>query len=1035
MSLDERTETQMDDLAEVLDPTLADHAPRTAARPPQGWRENARATLREARDFKAIAASPYGLAPAITLAAISFFQRFDTAAFSYTGPEIARDLEINVGDIISIQILVGTVAVFAAILAGYYADRHRRVPFVTIGTMISGIFSGVTGFAQSFRGIATPRVIDDVSEVASSVPRFSLLADWYPPTVRGKVFALLGTLGRAGTLLVPITMGTVVVVWGWRWAFFGTAVPLALAGAASAIFLWRREPVRGYFEKKAMGASEEVALEEDEPQSFGEAWRTVWGVRTVRRLVVADIFSGAAAEMVGLYFLFFQAEKYGLNSLERGLIALPSVVFALMGGFIGGGLVDRFTRENPSRVLVVLGSFSFIAAFSPIVYVFEPPLIVIVVASIPFAFGAAMIGPASGVVYAQVIPPRIRTQGLQISALSVLGATVVGMPMARAIHGEYGYGEVFMFSVPLAITGGIIAITAAKFFELDMRTAFRAAMADEEWRRAKASGSSKMLVCRGIDVHYGGVQVLFAVDFDVEEGEIIALLGTNGAGKSTLLRAISGIAQASGGAIVFDGRDITYMPPNEIVARGVVHMPGGRGVFPELTVRENLLLANWLTEDQEEISIAMAEVLEIFPKLRGRLDVAAGQLSGGEQQHVALAQALLSKPKLLCIDELSLGLSPTAVAELLDVVRELHRRGITIVVVEQSINVALSIAQKAVFMEKGEIRFIGETADLLERPDILRSVFVKGAGSGGGTGRARRTDEDRRALELGQARPVLEVVGLTKHYGGIAAVHDVSFTLHDGETLGLIGPNGAGKTTIFDLISGFQPIDSGVVRLDGVDITGWSADARARDGLVRRFQDARLFPALTVEETVLMALERHLEVRNTVLLGARVPQARRAEKRLRARADRLLELFELGSMRDKFVRELSTGLRRIVDLACVMAAEPKVLLLDEPSSGIAQVETENLAPVLRRVRYETGASILIIEHDMPLISKVSDELIALELGQVVVQDVPSVVLEHPRVIEAYLGTDEATISRSGVNTGTQRARRPAEPLTTDDTTD
>ncbi|MGQ0434044.1 MAG: MFS transporter [Microthrixaceae bacterium] len=1034
MTVDQRS-VDAGHVTDLIDPIITDVVVQAPSQQPQGWRANVRQTLRDARDFKALAASPYGLAPALTLAMISFFQRFDTAAFNYTGPEIARDLEINVGDIITIQILVGTVGIFAAIVAGYYADRHRRVPLVIIGTILSGIFSGFTGFAQSFRGVATPRVIDDVSEIASSVPRFSLLADWYPPTVRGKVFALLGTLANAGALLVPIVMGTVVVTWGWRWAYMGTAIPLTIAGVVAGILLWRREPVRGYFEKKAMGASEEVASEEDEPQSFGEAWRTVWGVRTVRRLVVADIFSGAGASVVGLYFLFFSAEKYGLNALERGLTSLPAVVAAVFGGFIGGGLVDRFTRENPSRVLVVIGTYSLIGAFAPIIFIFEPPLLVIVVASIPLGFGAAMIGPASSVVYAQVIPPRIRTQGLQISGLSALGAVLVGLPIARVIFGEYGYGEVFLFSVPLAIVGGIIAMTSAKFFELDMRTAFRAAMADEEWRRAKASGTSKLLVCRGIDVHYGGVQVLFDVDFDVEEGEIIALLGTNGAGKSTLLRAISGIAQASGGAIVFDGRDITYMPPHEIVARGVVHMPGGRGVFPELSVRENLLLANWLTEDPEEIAVAVAEVLDIFPKLRGRLDVPAGQLSGGEQQHVALAQALLSKPKLLCIDELSLGLSPTAVAELLDVVRELHRRGITIVVVEQSINVALSIAHKAVFMEKGEIRFIGETAELLERPDILRSVFVKGVGSGGGTGPARRSGTGDRALALGEARPVLEVEGITKHYGGVAAVHDVSFTLHDGETLGLIGPNGAGKTTIFDLISGFQSIESGVVRLDGVDITEWSPDARAREGLIRRFQDARLFPGLSVEETLLMSLERHLEVRNTVLHGLRVPQARRAEKRLRARADRLLELFELGSMRDKFVRELSTGLRRIVDLACVMAAEPKVLLLDEPSSGIAQAETENLGPVLRRVRYETGASILIIEHDMPLISKVSDELIALELGQVVLQGPPREVLEDPRVIEAYLGTDEATISRSGVATGTQRAARRAAPPDIDDTTD
>jgi branched-chain amino acid transport system ATP-binding protein len=157
-------------------------------------------------------------------------------------------------------------------------------------------------------------------------------------------------------------------------------------------------------------------------------------------------------------------------------------------------------------------------------------------------------------------------------------------------------------------------------------------------------------------------------------------------------------------------------------------------------------------------------------------------------------------------------------------------------------------------------------------------------------------------------------------------------------------------------------------------------------------------------------------VKSALLSAAQLPNARRAEKRVRLRAERLIELLELGAYRDKFVKELSTGLRRIVDLACVLATEPQVLLLDEPSSGIAQAEAEGLAPLLRRVRFETGCSILIIEHDMPLISKVSDELIALDLGALVVRGEPDAVLNDPRVIESYLGTDESAVQRSGAAT-------------------
>ena len=174
-----------------------------------------------------------------------------------------------------------------------------------------------------------------------------------------------------------------------------------------------------------------------------------------------------------------------------------------------------------------------------------------------------------------------------------------------------------------------------------------------------------------------------------------------------------------------------------------------------------------------------------------------------------------------------------------------------------------------------------------------------------------------------------------------------------------------------------------------------------------------MFGSLTVFETILVALEQRLEVRSTFLSAFGAPQARRAERRLRLRADRLIELLELGAFRDKFVVELSTGLRRIVDLACVLAAEPRVLLLDEPSSGIAQAEAEGLGPLLSRVRFETGCSLLVIEHDMPLISSISDELLALEQGQLIMRGTPDEVLNDDRVIEAYLGTSEAALRRSG----------------------
>jgi len=180
---------------------------------------------------------------------------------------------------------------------------------------------------------------------------------------------------------------------------------------------------------------------------------------------------------------------------------------------------------------------------------------------------------------------------------------------------------------------------------------------------------------------------------------------------------------------------------------------------------------------------------------------------------------------------------------------------------------------------------------------------------------------------------------------------------------------------------------------------------------------------MTVAENIAVALERHLEFRDPLAAALGLPAVAAVEEEVAWSVHDLIELLGLGAFRNKFVSELSTGSRRIVDLACVMAQQPRVLLLDEPSSGVAQRETEELGPVLRRVRDATGCSMIVIEHDMPLVSAISDELIALELGAVIAQGSPQDVLRHPRVIESYLGTDEAAIKRSGARSAHRRGPR------------
>lgn len=537
----------------------------------------------------------------------------------------------------------------------------------------------------------------------------------------------------------------------------------------------------------------------------------------------------------------------------------------------------------------------------------------------------------------------------------------------------------------------------------------------------EAAPGDVILEVRGLDASYGPVQILFGLDLEVRRGEIVALLGTNGAGKSTLFRCVTGLLPPTAGSVTFDGTDLVGMEPNVVAERGIVMMPGGKSVFPTLTVRDNLRLASWLQRgDAGAVAAAEDRVLELFPRLGERIDQLAGNLSGGEQQMLAVSQALIPDPEILLIDELSLGLAPTIVGQLIDVVRQVHEEGLTVVVVEQSINVALNLAERAVFMEKGEFRFSGSTVELLDRPDILRSVFIAGAdvaeaasGRDGAPTATTVSAKARRTPPPAESAVVLECTGVVKRFGGITAVNDVDLQLREGQILGLIGQNGAGKTTLFDCVSGFLEVDAGRILLRDHDITTLAPHERASRGLGRSFQEALLFPTLTTAETIAIARERQLLTHSVVAAATGQPISLASEARVRVDVDQLIDLMGLDAFREKLTAELSTGTRRIVELACLLASDPEVIVLDEPSGGVAQKETEALGPLLQRVQRYTGASILVIEHDMPLLSAICDEMVALELGEVIAAGTPAEVLDHPRVVESYLGTELAAINRSG----------------------
>jgi ABC-type branched-subunit amino acid transport system ATPase component len=270
---------------------------------------------------------------------------------------------------------------------------------------------------------------------------------------------------------------------------------------------------------------------------------------------------------------------------------------------------------------------------------------------------------------------------------------------------------------------------------------------------------------------------------------------------------------------------------------------------------------------------------------------------------------------------------------------------------------------------------------------------------------------------------MLEVRDLKVTFGGVHALGGVDLDVAAGSVVGLIGPNGAGKTTLFECIAGFTRPTGGSVSFLGEDVSHWTPEARARVGLIRSFQDARLFSSLTVFQTILVSLEKQSPSRMLTSIVP-LPFVRARETAKATRVDELIATMGLDAYRDKLVSELSTGTRRIVELACVLALEPKLLLLDEPSSGIAQREVEALGGLLRRIRDVTGCTMLVIEHDMPLIMGLADTIVALESGIRIAAGAPDEIRHDPQVIASYLGTTDVVIERSGARTKRRRRTTP-----------
>jgi ABC-type branched-subunit amino acid transport system ATPase component len=277
---------------------------------------------------------------------------------------------------------------------------------------------------------------------------------------------------------------------------------------------------------------------------------------------------------------------------------------------------------------------------------------------------------------------------------------------------------------------------------------------------------------------------------------------------------------------------------------------------------------------------------------------------------------------------------------------------------------------------------------------------------------AARSLPHREAIDIAVGTPLLVASDVRVTFGGVNAVGGVSVTVGQNEIVGLIGANGAGKSTFMNAVSGLVKTSGGSIEAFGAEIAHLPTHKRHGRTLGRGYQAARLYPDLTVRETILVALEAQERTPYFPAL-LNIPPYRGIERKHNVEAAEIIDFLGLGRYADQHASNLSTGTRRIVEFGCLLAMSPKLILLDEPTGGVAQKETEAFGPLIRRISKELGASVMIIEHDMPLVMSVSDRMYCLETGLVIAEGTPAEVRNNPRVIASYLGTDERAIQRSG----------------------
>lgn len=646
---------------------------------------------------------------------------------------------------------------------GIIADRYRRTRVIAWGTTAWGLTMLWTGLAGGFVSLLVGRMLLGLWDPCDNPTSQSLLSDYYPVNQRSKVMGVYQVGQLVGFFLLPIgaLMGE---AWGWRSAFFFFAIPAFVV----AVLAWRLpEPERGVQDRRHQRLStDDVVGSVYEGMSALAAYRDIFRSRTYVAGLVSSSLGSVFFGGIGVWTVTFLIRYHDLSVAEGSAAISLFALGGVVGVLVSGNFADYLTHAGYRSARVAVAGIARLVT-APLLFVAfsvdNTPVMLTL-----FTFGAMTLVaaiPPLNAVRVDVLHPHLRGRGSSLDAVAQSLCSAFSPVLFGILADLMGLRSAFLLLIPLTAVAGVLLLTVGlasyRGDEQRIQTQIRREAQEfgdpdgmqehEQAEKVAVSGQGKQLSApdmksgiskkdaRGgesvrqsmqldssemdfrqpllqieeLNYSYGAIRVLFDVELKLPEGGCHALVGRNGAGKTTLLANIGGLLDGQTGRIFYRGQEIGGVPPDQRVKLGISLMAAGQAMFPSLNVRENIWIGAYpFLTDQSLVEQRFDAVLNVFPNLKTRLSQRAGTLSGGEQQMVALARTLMAGPDLLLVDELSLGLAPTVTEQLLAVVEQIIELGTTILLVEQSIGVAMSLADSVYFMERGSVSFLGSSKEV-----------------------------------------------------------------------------------------------------------------------------------------------------------------------------------------------------------------------------------------------------------------------------------------------------------------------------------